>query len=271
MELKELDYQGKNLAYYTKGEGPAIVLLHGFGEDGTIWKNQYDLFPGHQLIIPDLPGTGRSEMIEDMSMEGLADAVKEIITDSSGDSAAVMIGHSMGGYVALAFAEKFPDLLNGFGLFHSTAFADSGEKIETRRKGIDFIQKHSGPEFLKTTIPALYGPATKEERPYLIEEQISSVNNFSGEALVSYYKAMMDRPDRTEVLRNSKVPVLFVMGRHDAAVPLDDVLKQCHLPKVSYIHILEISGHNGMIEEAAESNRILSDFITTIELSTYSG
>jgi pimeloyl-ACP methyl ester carboxylesterase len=65
------------------------------------------------------------------------------------------------------------------------------------------------------------------------------------------------------------VPVLFVMGRHDAAVPLEDVLKQCHLPKVSYIHILEASAHNGMIEEATQANMILSKFIATIEMSTY--
>ncbi|MDB5206909.1 MAG: alpha/beta hydrolase [Flavisolibacter sp.] len=272
MQVKELNYKGKKLVYRTRGEGPVVVLLHGFGEDGTIWTAQFDLFPNHQLIIPDLPGTGSSEIIEDMSMEGLAEAMKAIITDSSGGSVAViMIGHSMGGYVALAFAEKFPDLLNGFGLFHSTAFADSEEKKETRRNGINFIQKHSGPGFLKTTIPNLYAPATKEDRPHLIEEQMAGVNNFSGEALVSYYKAMMNRPDRTQVLRNSKVPVLFVMGRHDAAVPLEDGLKQCHLPQLSYIHILENSGHNGMIEEAAESNKILSDFITTIEMLTYTG
>jgi pimeloyl-ACP methyl ester carboxylesterase len=174
----------------------------------------------------------------------------------------------MGGYIALAFAEKYPELSTAFGLFHSTAFADSEEKKESRRKGIKFIQQFNGAAFLKTTIPNLYAPLTKEKAPHLIEEQLGGVNNFSGEALVSYYKGMMQRPDRTDVLRNSKVPVLFVMGRYDTAVPVEDVLKQCHLPKVSYIHILEDSGHNGMIEEATKSNKILSDFITTIELST---
>jgi pimeloyl-ACP methyl ester carboxylesterase len=189
----------------------------------------------------------------------------------AGSWVATFIGHSMGGYVALAFAEKYPEFLKAVGLFHSTAFADTEEKKETRRKGISFIQQHGGPEFLKTTIPNLYAPVTKEVRPELIEQQLAGVNNFSGEALVRYYEAMMQRPDRTEVLRNSKVPVLFIMGRFDTAVPLEDMLKQCHLPKVSYIHILERSGHNGMIEEGPESNKNLSDFITTIEMSTYTG
>lgn len=312
MQVKELNYQGNRLVYRTKGKGPVVMLLHGFGEDGTVWKGQFDLFPNHQLIIPDLPGSGMSEMIEDMSMEGLADAVNVIMAaslpseakppqspkgevpiaqgplnqDASNVSVSLqsedceldnpslggrgaLIGHSMGGYITLAFAEKYPDRLNAFGLFHSTAFADSEEKKRTRKKGIDFIKQHGASAFLKTSIPNLYAPVTKENKPELIEEQLAGVNNFSAEALVSYYEAMMQRPDRADQLQNSKVPVLFVMGKHDAAVPLEDSLKQCHLPKVSYIHILEFSGHMGMIEEETEANNILSNFIATTEMITY--
>jgi pimeloyl-ACP methyl ester carboxylesterase len=77
--------------------------------------------------------------------------------------------------------------------------------------------------------------------------------------------AMIQRPDRTPVLKQSKVPVLFVMGQHDTAVPLQDGLKQCHLPQLSYIHILERTGHMGMIEERERANLILSQFVITIE------
>lgn len=284
MQLNEVDYKGGKLVYRTKGEGPLVILLHGFGEDGTIWKNQYDAFSNYQLLIPDLPGSGGSEMIEDMSMEGMADALKAILdghdkssrslptsqagfgkpvpSKREGRGGVVLVGHSMGGYITLAFAEKYPEYLNAFGLFHSTAFADSEEKKQTRRKGINSIKQNGAPAFLKTAIPNLYAPVTKEERPGLIEEQMTGVNNFSAEALVSYYEAMIKRPDRTEVLRNSKIPVLFVMGRYDTAVPMEDMLKQCHLPKVSYIHILENSGHNGMIEEVEESNKIFMQFIS---------
>lgn len=83
MQLKEYNYKGSKIVYRTKGEGPIIILLHGFGEDGTVWRNQYDLFPGHQLIIPDLPGSGKSEMIDDMSMEGMADLIKGLLLTSS--------------------------------------------------------------------------------------------------------------------------------------------------------------------------------------------
>ncbi|HEY0042602.1 MAG TPA: alpha/beta hydrolase, partial [Flavisolibacter sp.] len=182
---------------------------------------------------------------------------------------AVLIGHSMGGYVTLAFAEKYPTALNAFGLFHSTAFADSEEKKETRRKGIAFIEEHGAYEFLKTATSNLYAPVTKAEKGQLIDEHLKTVRNADGAALVTYYQSMIKRPDRTAVLKNSRVPVLFVMGRHDNAVPLSDGLKQCHLPQLSYIELLEHAGHMGMVEEAEQTNAILNMFMKSLETGTY--
>lgn len=271
MQTKEILYKGKRMVYCTMGSGPLVVLLHGFGEDGTIWKGQYDLFPDYQLLVPDLPGSGNSEPIEDMSMEGLAEAVKVMMeaelhaSSNLAGKGTILIGHSMGGYITLAFAERYPERLRGFGLVHSTAFADSEEKKETRQKGIRFMQTHGASDFLEASIPNLYAPQTKEQYPEWIEEHLSHVHNFSADSLVSYYMSMMKRPDRTEVLKSSKVPVLFLIGRHDVAVPLEDSLKQCYLPQLSYIQILDQSGHMGMIEELNETNQILSLFIITIE------
>lgn len=269
MQEKEIRLKGKRLFYRTTGEGPAVVLLHGFGEDGTIWTNQFTAFPENKLIIPDLPGSGKSETIEDMSMEGLAEAIQQLIVHEQatlffkeGEPGSVtIIGHSMGGYIALAFVEKYHHMLNGFGLFHSTSYPDSEEKKATRRKGIAFIEQHGPFEFLKTTIPNLYSAITKDQKRALIEEQINSVRNFSGAALVSYYVSMMQRPNRSHLLSQTQLPVLFVMGRYDAAVPLEDGLKQCHLPDQSYVHILENSGHMGMIEEFEKSNQILNQYL----------
>jgi pimeloyl-ACP methyl ester carboxylesterase len=170
----------------------------------------------------------------------------------------------MGGYVTLAFAEKHPELLHGFGLFHSTAFADSEEKKQNRRKGIDFIQKHGAFEFLKTSTPNLFSAITKEQHPELIQEQIDTLHNFSASALVNYYEAMIRRPNRTNVLKQAKMPVLFILGRMDSAVPLEDGLKLCHMPELSYIHILEHSGHMGMLEEPKQANSILKTYLHSI-------
>lgn len=266
MKTKALDYSGKEIVYRSIGEGPLVVLLHGFGEEGSVWKGQYSIFPHHQLLVPDLPGSGRSEAIDDMSMEGLAGAVKAVIDAEGGDSAKVtVIGHSMGGYITLAFAAKYPDRLHSFGLFHSTAFADSEEKKEARRKGIRFIEEYGAMEFLKTSTPNLYAPQTREQHPEWIAEHLEAVHNFRAESLVSYYTAMIQRPDRTAVLKESQVPVLFVIGRYDAAVPLQDSLQQAHLPAIAYIHLLEHSGHMGMREEQNETNQILSQFVNATQ------
>ena len=261
---KFLLYQNKKIFYRITGTGKPVILIHGFGEDATVWQNQVDFLKNKfQLIIPDLPGSGQSEMIDDMSMEGMAETIHSIIHEENIESCPV-IGHSMGGYILLALMEKYWNQVSAFGLFHSSAFADSEEKKATRRKGIEFINQHGAFEFLKTTTPNLFSPITKDERPELIDKQIASLDNFLPAALVSYYKAMMQRPDRTEILRKATVPVLFIMGKYDVAVPVDDGLKQCHLPEKSYIHILRQSGHMGMLEEPGNSNRILEEFLLDI-------
>ena len=267
----ELSFQDKKIFCRFIGSGKPVVLIHGFGEDGEVWETQADFLKNKfQLIIPDLPGSGKSEMINDMSIEGMAEVIKQIIDTEfpkvppSGGFRGTVIGHSMGGYITLAFAEKYPQYLNAFGLFHSSAYADNEEKKQTRKKGIEFIKQHGAFEFLKTVVPNLFSPESKEKMPGEIDEFISSLHNFSPAALVSYYEAMMQRPDRTDVLKNSTIPVLFIMGEYDNAVPLKDGLEQCHLPEKSYIHILHKSGHMGMIEEAEESNRFLGEFLKEI-------
>jgi pimeloyl-ACP methyl ester carboxylesterase len=261
---KELLYQNKKIQYRMIGTGKPVLFIHGFGEDSTVWRNQLAHLSSHfQLIIPDLPGSGQSELIDDMSMEGMAEAMHAIIHEENIDACPV-IGHSMGGYITLALVEKYWNHVSAFGLFHSSAFADTEEKKATRQKGIDFIRQHGAFDFLKTATPNLFAPQTKEERPQLIEEQIATLHNFLPNSLVSYYQAMMARPDRTMELKNAKVPVLFILGKYDVAVPLEDGLKQCYLPEKSYIHILQKSGHMGMLEEKDTCNGILEKFLLDI-------
>lgn len=269
MQEKEITHKHKKVFYRTIGEGPIVVLLHGVPFDGSLWSNQFNSFPENKLIIPDLPGSGRSEMIDDMSMEGMAECVKDIIVHETASlffkagepNSVVVIGHSMGGYITLALAEKHPELLNGFGLFHSTSYADPDERKEGRKKTIELIKTKGVEEFVKTSVPNLFAPSTKEKRPELIQEQISNANKFSADALIAYQTAMMQRKDRRDVLKNTQVPVLLVFGKYDNAVPLKDGLEQSSLAKNSLVEILEDSGHMGMKEEAINSNKILSEYL----------
>jgi len=258
---KTIQYENKKIYYRSIGNGKPVMLVHGFGEDGNVWSIQVEyLKDKFHLIIPDLPGSGRSEMISDMSMEGIAEVLHSIIHEENIDTCTV-IGHSMGGYITLALVEHYWNHVNAFSLFHSTAYPDTEEKKETRKKGIEFIKQHGAFEFLKTSTPNLFSPDSKSEIPNSIDEFISSLSNFSPGALIAYYNAMMARPDRTNVLKKTNNPVLFVTGIFDGAVPPDDVLKQCHLPEKSYIHVLKKSGHMGMMEEPELANRILEEFL----------
>lgn len=261
---KEIRYNGARIQYTVAGTGKHVILLHGFGEDSSVWRYQVPaLQEKFTLLIPDLPGSGASETVEDMSIDGMAEVIHSIIHEENIDACPV-IGHSMGGYIALALAEKYYNHVSALGLFHSSAYADSPEKKETRRKGIAFIQEHGPFEFLKPATLNLFSPDSKDKKQELIDEQVALLHNFSAPALVSYYEAMMGRPDRTAVLQNIRVPVLFVIGKYDVAVPPADSLQQSYLPEKSYIHILAESGHLGMLEEKEKSTRILEEFLLDI-------
>ena len=262
---KELLYQGSKIFYRVTGNGQTVVFIHGFGEDGNVWKNQIDFFKNDfRLIIPDLPGSGQSTMADGpWTIDRFAETIKALF-DHEAITGGTMIGHSMGGYITLAFADKYPELLNGFGLLHSTAYADSEEKKGVRQKGIEFMKKHGGFEFLKTSVPNLFSPRTKDEMPGLVDEFLNSLRNFSADALVSYYEAMMQRPDRVAVFKKANVAVLLIAGEFDTAVPLKDSLELAHLTGKLYFHVLKKSGHMGMLEEAEKTNRLLRNYLNDL-------
>jgi len=246
---KIIQYKGRKISYRVNGKGRPVLFVHGFGEEANVWKDlTAHLKDRYLIIIPDLPGSGESELIPDMSIEGMAETLHEIVQAEKLHTC-TLIGHSMGGYITLAFAEKYQNRLDAFGLFHSTSYADNDEKKATRRKGIAFIKEHGAFEFLKAVTPNLFSPQTKEENNTLIEKQIAGLSRFTPDVLVAYYEAMIGRPDRTDILRQTLVPVLFIIGKWDNAVSPDDCLKQSHLPGISYIHLLPQSGHMGMLEE----------------------
>lgn len=260
-------FQNKKIFYRTEGKGKPVLLLHGFGEDGNIWNKQIKILKkNYCLIIPDLPGSGQSEMLDGKcTMKNYAEVVKaiadEIILKKENQNQFCLIGHSMGGYITLAFAEKYPETLNSFGLFHSSAFADDGQKITIRKKAIDFIRNNGTEAFLKTSIPNLFSDQTKNERPQFVDQLLNISKNISPKALVQYYEAMILRPDRTHVLRTFQKPILFIIGKYDTAVPLNLSMQQCYLSSVSFVNILQHSGHIGMWEEEELSNSSLEKFL----------
>jgi pimeloyl-ACP methyl ester carboxylesterase len=266
METKSFLFQNKNIHYKIYGEGKPVILIHGFGEDSSVWEKQISFLKDYfKLIVPDIPGSGQSALVPNANIETYAEAVKDIVDrEKIQINEAILIGHSMGGYIALAFAEKYPQYLKAFGLFHSTVFADSDEKKQARKKSIDFIKTNGAYAFLKTSTPNLFKQQYKDAHAEKVEALIDAGKKFTNETLIQYYEAMIARPDRTEVLKTFVKPVLFIIGEHDLAIPFDSSMKQCHMPSQSHVHILRQSAHMGMWEEEEKANNILLAFLTEI-------
>src|SRR5436853_6533048 len=122
---KTVLYNNVSLAYYVYGAGIPLVFIHGFGETNAVWKNQVSFLSKHfKLIVVDVPGSGASQLLhftKNISIKELADAVFAIVNNETTDQC-IVFGHSMGGYITFAFAEKYPEKIKAFGLINSTAF-----------------------------------------------------------------------------------------------------------------------------------------------------
>lgn len=252
----------KETSYRDTETGYPVLVVHGFPADGSLWDHQIPrLSKSCRLIIPDLPGSGASPLAGPISIEEMAEVLREVL-DSAGIARCVVIGHSMGGYAALAFAEKYPDRLEGLGLFHSTAFQDAPDKKAGRLRSMELMRRHGGPRFLRQMIPNLFTAGFRQAHPEVLRRLVERAEKAPAEALLQYYEAMRNRPDRTEVLRRSAVPVLFVIGQQDTAAPAADMLKQVSLPAISQVYLWREVAHMGMLETPERATEALEAFVS---------
>ncbi|HEY4936227.1 MAG TPA: alpha/beta hydrolase [Puia sp.] len=262
---KSIQFRAESLEYEIRGAGLPVMLVHGFMEDRRIWD---PLLSGieekYNWILPDLPGSGRSAY--NSSLPELKDFAEALLAIAEFENIRelVLIGHSMGGYITLAFAEKYPEKISALGLFHSSSYPDTAEKKDSRDKNIRFIQKNGAGLFVEQAIPGLFSDSFKINHPDEIRKLIGRYANFERDSLVLYLNAMKHRPVTTEVLKSITKPVLFIMGEEDKAVPLKDALEQCHLPQIAYIHILTHTAHMGMIENTSLCNSFIDRFLEQI-------
>ncbi len=262
---KTITYQKKKIHYSDVGKGDAIVLLHGFLESLEMWDEfSKELKKDFRVICIDLPGFGASEMIAEIhSMEMFADCVKAVL-DHLGISDCVMIGHSMGGYVSLEFAEKHP--LKGLGIFHSHASGDDPEKKKNRNRAISVIkQNHVG--FIKEFIPDLFANENVKKFSKEIKILKERAGRISKEAILAAMVGMRDRESKLEVLSKIDVPVLFIAGKQDIHIPLAKVMENSTIPKHSEILVLGNIAHMGFLEakdECLRKIRYFADYCFTL-------
>ncbi len=254
-------YRNSRVYFEVSGTGQPIVLLHGFTESSAIWHFfEEALGQSHTVITIDLPGHGRSDCFSEVhSMEQMAEAVYQVF-ESHGIGSAVIIGHSMGGYVALSFAKRFPMRVSGLGLFHSTASADS----DAARKGRDLAikavdQNHQG--FLLNFIPELFAPSNREKYSREIASLIAKSNQMDKRGIIAALAGMKERPDMVGFLSEMACPVMFIAGKCDSRIPIEILTPQFSLPKASYTLVLDYVGHMGYIEAREETLEFVSFFV----------
>lgn len=217
----------------------------------------------YRVIQIDLPGHGQSGCFGYVhSMEEMADAVKAV-TDHLRLKRFHIVGHSMGGYVALAFGEAHPDTPKSITLFHSTALADSDEKKRDRDRAIQVVKK-APDTFIKVSIPNLFRPKSRALYKERISEIISSAKRMPVQGIIAALEGMKDRSDREALLHLSPIPFCIITGKKDHVLPLEKILPQMEAPMVVDRLITE-NGHMGFIEDRDLCLETLRYFIDDIE------
>ena len=265
---KIIQHLESNISYSIDGIGETLVLLHGFCEDKSVWHEfKQPLLLNVNIICIDLPGFGKSLPGNNhLSMELMADAVLSVLNEEQIEKCFV-IGHSMGGYVALSFAEKYSERLKGLGLFHSSCFADDEQKKETRKKVAEFVLKNGSRAFADQLFPTLFTQEfarSNEKLIFSLEEKAAIIPD---QSIASASLAMRERIDKTDFLKNTQLPVLIIIGKNDLAIPFEKSVMMAHLPSTAVICMLEKSAHMGMFEEPNAALESISSWIATTKLS----
>lgn len=247
--------------FTVEGNGPAVLLLHGFLEDISIYDGMTEaLSRTHRVVRIDLPGHGLSGVVGYRhAMEDVATAVRQVL-DTIGIDSCTLVGHSMGGYVALAFAELFLMKTDGLVLFHSSALADSEAKLKDRERAITLVRKNAE-AFVRNSVPMLFADAARERLGAEISALTDRAAKFPARGIVANIRGMMARPDRTHVLRDSAFPVLIIHGALDPVIPTEAILAQAALSLRIRLEVLEGIGHMGHLEAADECLRLIVSFL----------
>ena len=252
---------GRRIAYQADSTtvGLPLVLLHGFCEDAAVWDGFIALLNNVRVIRVDFPGFGGSDLPVAPGMDVYADAVCAVLNDLSIETC-VLVGHSMGGYAALEFAEKYPERLTGLGLFHSHPFEDTPERKEARRRGIDMLQSGKRDLYVAQLFPGLFAETFAKANPQIIDALIDKGKRQSAEGIAAALEGMIARKNHAETLRIAACPVLFLLGALDAIVPPEQGLQAAVLPNIAEVHVLPGTAHMGMFEAPENCVEIVRGF-----------
>lgn len=250
--METINVNGIRLAYERLGTGTPMVLLHGYPLDHHLWDDVVPLLSvTFDLIVPDLRGFGGSSTVESFyAMEDFAGDIAALL-DHLGIQKAVIVGHSMGGYIALAFARLYPARVTGLGLVGSQALADAPDRKEGRYKSAAEVADKG----IGSVVAVMTSKLTSDARLQGYAKQ--SMERQQPAAYIGALKAMAERVDSTPVLASFHFPVVLVHGDADALIPIDRAREiKAAIPEA---HLVEISGagHMPMMESPQKTAEAL--------------
>jgi pimeloyl-ACP methyl ester carboxylesterase len=256
------NYQKGRINFTDSGEGKVIVLLHGYLESLEIWRGlESKLAKDFRIISVDLPGCGLSDVFgETHTMEFMATSVKELL-DYLKIEKAFLTGHSLGGYVALAFLELYQSKLSGYCLFHSSPFADTTETIDKRKREIEIVRMGKKNLMYPDNVTRMFATSNLERFSDALQRSKDIASQTPDAGIIAVLNGMMQRPSRQSLMEKGIVPCLWILGEMDNYIPCDAIQAKVRLPANAQLVILHKSGHMGFIEEEDNSHESIMKFI----------
>ena len=265
---KTIVFEGHTLHYRDEGREhkQTLVLLHGYLQNLDIWSSYVlSYLRSMHVITIDLPGHGYSECFGEVhSMDLMARAVQAVL-DDAGVEQCVLIGHSMGGYVALAYADMFPHRLRGLGLLHSHALADTEATIERRMETCERVVQNRA-SYVVNFVPLLFDPSKRQLMDQEIKDLRDQCLETKMESIIAAQRGMATRPSRIHVLQQLEVPILFVYGKSDPRIPVELALAQAMEAKHGEILLLDGVAHMAHLEERDYLRPRILNFVNTCYL-----
>lgn len=247
-------------AYEDKGQGEILLLIHGFCGSSEYWAKLIPkLSENYRVITIDLPGHGKSEVQHSVKeIDHYALVIKELLEELKIEKV-TMFGHSLGGYVTLAFAESYSQYLNGFSLIHSTGFPDSAEAKEGRAASADKIDKEGIHTFIDGLVPKLFAPGNIDTHKQSLENVKKIGYTTPPQGAKDALHAMKERKDRTDVLANTKLPVLLIAGENDQLIPAEKTFT-ANGENIEQV-VIKGAGHMSMYEAPEELANIILSYV----------
>lgn len=254
------EFKKSKIHYTDSGKGRVLVLIHGFLGSHEVWSEFVKkLSKKFRVITVDLPGHGQTPSIGYYhSMELLAQSVKAVL-DKVGVRRYIITGHSMGGYVALTFAELYPENVSGICLFNSTSYADSEEKKKERDKVIRLVKKEHK-HYVAEVVTSLFAEENLVKIPNEVEKVKKIAVKISQQSIINSLEGMKERKSRDLILKFAEFPILFIIGKKDGVINFETMYPQMALCKYPSVLMLENSGHMSFYEAPKETLKELELF-----------